>query len=209
MNGSAQLVDTVHDALAGDSSVGLPLQLHLAEDGSAAAAASVQRAEGLPVGTQQHDHTIAESLVDAMEDKGGEGGGQHPPRPAVWYAGDHLHGDVAAAKQHGWNTIAVVEELAFCKPDAAAVAAAGMLCTELPTAAAGSALPAEEAEERQTQLQQAASGCGSAWGSNWFEFPPDVHCPEGSIPYYSRFTLEQSSLIVADVADITAHAQKE
>ena len=40
-------------------------------------------------------------------EEAGVGPGVHVP---VWYAGDHLHGDVAACSAIGWRAVAVVDE---------------------------------------------------------------------------------------------------
>ncbi len=62
-----------------------------------------------------HMSAVALGIMDADEDE------RDPPaehavthKANIGYVGDHLHGDVLAAKAFGWTTVAIVGECRQC-----------------------------------------------------------------------------------------------
>jgi hypothetical protein len=67
----------------------------------------------IPSDLKLDDHmtTVAAGLMDAVDDELDDVASPQPSHPAnIAYVGDHIHGDVLAAKSFGWYAIAIVGE---------------------------------------------------------------------------------------------------
>ena len=190
VNGSASLVEAWVAGLQQAGDGGGPVTVQLAQDGT------VLSAGGHVAGQHgAHPNPIAEGLQDAMEDAvspatDGTPAAVSTPSPvadSIWYCGDHLHGDVAAAAGIRWNTVAVVEEMA---QEGGIATLKGAQTDMQPNEVDVSGDPAVASSIQQLQGYQG----GAAWTADWFLLPG------GGPSQTVDVMLKRSTLAVPDIA---------